>query len=319
LAERASHWQVGVGRRSFPKVALSEATKEEAMSDFSRFALLFEQTLAARGHTRWTRESYLGALRRFDDFIGDVPLDQISEGRLLDYQRHLASRGLSWSSFNISTCALRFFYRDYLGRRDWDYTRIPFQKRGRKLPNVLAAEEVTSILEAAPNAKYRAFFMTAYGCGLRPSEVLALRPVHIDSTRMVIRVEQGKGRKDRDVMLPARLLEELRVCWRTYRPKEFLFEGRVRGRPLAQHSVRQAFTWARLRAGIHKRVTIGSLRHAFATHLLENGTNIRVIQVLLGHRSLATTQVYTHLAKTYLNDTQSPLDRLGKEDKAEQK
>ena len=289
------------------------------MADFSRLAPLFEQTLAARGYTRQTRESYLGALRRFDDYVGDVPLDQIGEGRLVDHQRHLASRGLSWSSFNITTCALRFFYRDYLGHHDWDYTRIPFQKRGRRLPQVLTPEEVTALLDAAPGGKYRAFFMTAYGCGLRPSEILALRPAHIDATRMVIRVEQGKGRKDRDVMLPERLLEELRACWRTYRPKEFLFEGRVAGRPLSPHSVRQAFTWARLRAGIRKPVTIRSLRHAFATHLLENGTNVRIIQVLLGHRSLTTTQVYTHLAKTYLNDTQSPLDRLGKEDKAEQK
>jgi site-specific recombinase XerD len=296
-----------------------QATKEEAMSDYSRLAPLFEQTLAARGHTRATRESYLSALHRFNDFIGDVPLDQVVEGQLVDYQRHLASRGLSWSSFNISTCALRFFYRDYLERRDWDYKRIPFQKRGHRLPEVLTAEEVIAILDAAPNRKYRALFMTAYGCGLRPTEVLALRPVHIDSTRMVVRVEQGKGRKDRDVMLPKRLLEELRACWRIYRPKAFLFEGRVPGRPISTHAVRQAFTWARLKAGIRKRVTIRSLRHAFATHLLENGTNVRVIQVLLGHRSLTTTQVYTHLAKTYLNDTQSPLDRLGKGEKAEQK
>lgn len=289
------------------------------MSDFSRLAPLFEQTLAARGHTRATRESYLGALRRFDGFVGDVPLDQICEGHLVDYQRHLASRGLSWSSFNGNTCALRFFYCECLGHRDWDYKRIPCQKRGRRLPEVLAPEEVSALLDAAPNLKYRALFTTAYGCGLRPSEVLGLRPVHIDSTRMVIRVEQGKGRKDRDVMLPERLLEELRTCWRTYRPKEFLFEGRVPGRPLSAHAVRQAFTWARLRAGIRKQVTMRSLRHAFATHLLESGTNVRVIQVLLGHRSLSTTQVYTHLAKTYLNDTESPLESLGKANKAEQK
>jgi integrase/recombinase XerD len=287
------------------------------MCDFARHAPSFEQTLAARGHTPETRRMYLGALRRFDRYVGDVSLDKVVPERLVEYQRHLASRELSWSAFNLETCALRFFYRDHLGYRDWDYTRVPFQRRGRKLPQVLSPEEVTALLEAAPSRKYRALFMTVYGCGLRLSEALALRPVHIDSTRKVIRVEQGKGRKDRDVMLPERLLEELRACWRTYRPKQFLFEGAFPGRQLTQTSVRLAFKRARLRAGVRKRVSTRSLRHAFATHLLEGGTNIRIIQTLLGHRSLATTQIYTHLSKTYLTDTRSPLDQLGKEEKPE--
>ncbi|HXB56775.1 MAG TPA: tyrosine-type recombinase/integrase [Vicinamibacteria bacterium] len=284
------------------------------MCDFARHAPLFELTLAARGHTPRTRELYLGALRRFDHYLGDVPLDQVVPERLVEYQRHLASRELSWSSFNLYTCALRFFYRDYLGHRDWDYTRIPFQKCGRTLPQVLAPEEVAALFEVS-NTKYRAIFMTGYGCGLRLSEILALRATHIDSTRRVIRVEQGKGRRDRYVMLPERLLEQLRACWRTYRPKEFLFEGAVPGRQLTQTSVRLAFARARRKAGIRKRVSLRSLRHAFATHLLERGTNIRNIQALLGHRSLATTQIYTHLAKTYIHDTPSPLDGLGKDKK----
>ena len=290
------------------------------MADFSRHAPLFDQTLAARGRTHTTRDLYLYVLRRFDEFVGDVPLEQVSQDRLVDYQRHLASRGVSWSYFNANTCALRFFYHDYLEHRDWDYLRIPFQKRGRILPHVLAREEVAALFEATPNLKHRTVFMTAYGCGLRTAEILALRPEHIDSTRMVIRVEQGKGRKDRDVMLPESLLESFRACWRRYRPKVYLFEGKVVGQALTQFPPRKALAQARLRAGISKRVTIRSLRHAFATHLLENGTHIRIIQVLLGHRSLATTQIYTHLAKTFLNDTKSPLDQLPKkEDKPDPK
>jgi len=276
---------------------------------------VFEQTLAARGRTAKTRQCYLGALRRFDRFVGEIPLDKVVPEHLVAYQRHLAAQEVSWSTFNINTCALRFFYRDHLGYRDWDYTCIPFQKRGRKLPEVLASEEVPALFEAAPNGKYRAVFMTGYGCGLRLGEILALRPSDIDSKRMVIRVEQGKGRKDRYVMLPQRLLEQLRACWRTYRPQEFLFEGEVPGKPLSRSAVQKAFKRARRTAGIHKRVSVRSLRHAFATHMLEDGANIRVIQALLGHRSLVTTQLYTHLAKTYLTDTQSPLDRIGKEDK----
>jgi site-specific recombinase XerD len=284
------------------------------MCDFARHALLFEQALAARGFTLTTRKEYVAVLRRFDRYVGDVAVDKVVPERLLEYQRHLASREVSWGAFNFYTAALRFFYRDYLGHRDWDYTRIPFQKRGRTLPQVLAREEVEALFEVS-NTKYRAIFMTGYGCGLRVAEILALRPAHIDATRMVIRVEQGKGRKDRYVMLPERLLEELRACWKRYRPKEFLFEGAVPGRQLRGQSVRQAFARARREAGIRKRVSMRSLRHAFATHLLERGANIRTIQALLGHRSLATTQVYTHLAKNYLHDTPSPLDGLGKDKK----
>lgn len=287
------------------------------MCDFLRHAPVFEQTLAARGRTSKTRDLYLGALRRFDQFVGEIPLEKVTPEQLVAYQRHLAAREVSWSSFNIHTCALRFFYREHLGHRDWDYRCIPFQKRGRKLPEVLASEELPALFEAAPNAKYRAVFMTGYGCGLRLGEILALRPSDIDSKRMVIRVEQGKGRKDRYVMLPQRLLEELRACWRTYRPKVFLFEGDASGEQLSKSAVQKAFKRARCSAGILKRVSVRSLRHAFATHMLEDGVSILVIQALLGHRSLGTTQVYTHLSRTYLTDNQSPLDRIAEAGKPE--
>ena len=151
--------------------------------------------------------------------------------------------------------------------------------------------------------------MTGYGCGLRLSELQALRPTHIDAERMVLRVEQGKGRKDRYVMLPQRLLPELRAHWRRYRPQTYLFEGMRPGRPVSQRSVSEALAFARKQAGISKHVTMHSLRHAFGTHLLEAGVNVRVIQALLGHRSLVTTQIYMHLARTYLVQTKSPLDR----------
>ncbi len=287
------------------------------MCDFLRHAPVFEQTLAARGRSPRTRDSYLGALRRFDRFVGEIPLDKVTPEQLVAYQRHLAAEEVSWSTFNINTCALRSFYRDHLGHRDWNYSCIPFQKRGRKLPEVLAAEELPMLFEAAPNAKYRAVFMTGYGCGLRLGEILALRPSDIDSKRMVIRVEQGKGRKDRYVMLPESLLEQLRACWRSYKPKVFLFEGDIPGEALSASAVQKAFKRARRTAGILKRVSVRSLRHAFATHMLEDGVSILVIQALLGHRSLGTTQVYTHLSKTYLTDNKSPLDRMGKEGKPE--
>jgi len=289
------------------------------MADFAEHAVRFEQTLAARGRTPVTRRLYRGALERFDRFIGSVPVEQVGPEHLDDYQRQLASRNLSWSTFNLNTCALRFFYKEYLGRPEWDPTRVPFQKRGRKLPQVCSREEVAALFEAAPSLKHRTIFMTGYGCGLRLGEILALRPDHIDSTRMVVRIEQGKGRKDRYVMLPKRLLEQLRVCWRECRPQRFLFEGRRPGQALSQHAVRHALGRARREAGIRKPVTMRSLRHSFATHLLEGGTNVRTIQALLGHRSLTTTQLYTHLARNYLTDTQSPLDRVDQDDRPDGK
>ena len=279
------------------------------MSEFERAKPVFVQSMAARGFSPRTQRTYVDALRHFDRFVPDLPLEQVSPQQLIEYQRHLASRGASFSAFNIETCALRFFYRECLGKTEWDYTRIRFQKKPRRLPEVLSEEEALALIQAAPNPKYRAVFMTGYGCGLRLSELQGLRPAHIDAGRMVLRVEQGKGRKDRYVMLPERLLPELRTYWRQYRPQMYLFEGKYPGRPVSQRSVSEALAFARKQAGISKHVTMHSLRHAFGTHLLEAGVNVRVIQALLGHRSLVTTQIYVHLARTYLVQTKSPLDR----------
>ena len=270
---------------------------------------LLSVTLTARGRTPNTIKAYVGCLQRFAGLVGE-PLEKVTLNDLQAYQRHLAVRGqLGFSSFNQAFCALRFFYRDCL-EKDWNFERLPFQKRARKLPQILSPGDVETLLDAAPDMKHKALTMAGYGCGLRLSEALALRPEHIDAERMVVHVEQGKGRKDRYVMLPERLLETLRQHWRIFRPKVWLFEGQLKGKRLSSSTVQTVFQKTRKRAGITKRVSFRSLRHAFATHLLEEGTNIRTIQVLLGHRSLNTTQIYTQLARTYLNDTTSPLDRL---------
>lgn len=277
---------------------------------------LFKRTLAARGRSLNTTKAYVGWLQRFTIFVGKA-LEEVEVADLQAYQRHLAAdRRIDFSTFNQAFCALRFFYRDCL-ERDWDFRRLPYQKRARKLPEILSPEEVEDIFKACPNLKHRAVMMTGYGCGLRVSETVALRPEHVDSQRMVIRIEQGKGRKDRYVMLPQHLLTTLREYWREYRPLVWLFEGQLKGQPLSPKTVQTIFHEVRERAGITKRVSFHSLRHSFATHLLEDGVNVRVIQALLGHRSLTSTQIYTHVARTYLNDTTSPLDRLGKKEKEE--
>jgi integrase/recombinase XerD len=270
---------------------------------------LLERTLLARGRSAATVRAYRECLRRFARFAAK-PLRRVSMEDLRSYQRHLAAdQGVGFSAFNQSVSALRFFYRDCL-EQDWAFAGLPVQRHRHALPENLARGEVRALLAACPNLKHRAAIMTAYGCGLRLAEVLALRPEHVDPQRMVIRVERGKGRRDRYVMLPRHLLATLRKYRKEYRPATWLFEGRVQGRPLSPKTIQTVFHRARRRAGIEKSVGFHSLRHSFATELLEDGVSLRVIQALLGHASPSSTQIYTHLARTYLEDATSPLDRL---------
>ncbi len=279
-----------------------------------RFEKLLCETLAARGRSERTQETYGWMLKGFARFV-KKPLDEVVPEDIQEYQRYLTrERKVGFSAFNQSTCALRFFYRECLEKTDWSIERMPYQRKRCVLPEILAPEEVAAIIAACTNLKHKAILMTAYGGGLRISETLGLVPSDIDSKRMMIRVEQGKGRKDRYVMLPEVLLKALRDYYREYRPARWLFEGRTKGEPLCSSTAEKVFKHAALKAGVSKHVYFHSLRHAFATHLLEDGTNIRVIQSLLGHRSLTTTQVYTHVARTYVNDTKSPLDRMKKKE-----
>ena len=277
---------------------------------------LLAETLAAHGRSLRTQETYTLMLRLFGRYLGqpfiDKTLEVVTPEDIEAYQRYLVTeRKVGFSSFNQAACALRFFYRTCLGKTDWPIIRMPYQRKRRTLPEILAPEEVLAIFAACHNLKHKTLLMTSYSGGLRLGETLGLLPSDIDSTRMMIRIEQGKGRKDRYTMLSPTLLDALRVYWKAFRPVRWLFEGRKPGQPLAPSTAEKVFTTAAGRAGVRKSVSFHSLRHGFATHLLEGGTNIRVIQALLGHQSLATTQVYTHVAQNYVNATGSPLDRLG--------
>jgi integrase/recombinase XerD len=270
----------------------------------------YADLLRANGCSERTIDNYLYALKGFTRFLGERPLTNASADDIVAYQVEIAACGKSDSSVRVATYALRGFFRQVLERTDWNYAKLPRPRRPKRLPEVLSAEEVEAILDAAPSPKYRAAFMLCYGSGLRTDEVVHLEPRHVDSQRMVIRVERGKGNKDRQVMLCERLLEELRACWKRYRPAQYLLEGKHPGQPIAATSIQRAFRAACRMTGIGKPVTPRSLRHAFATHLVERGTNLRVVQALLGHQSLNTTAVYTHLAKTWLAEIKSPLDSL---------
>lgn len=266
-----------------------------------------ETRMLARGFAPRTRHAYLGWMRRLVRF-SHTAADELSEQQALEYVADLTRRGRSGSTINQALGAIKFFYTEVV-RRDWAL-KAQYQRFPQRLPVVLSCEEVRRLLEAAGGLRERAAMEIAYAAGLRLNELLQLRVGDIDSERMVIHVRQGKGKKDREVMLSPSLLETLRVYWRQARPSGYLFPGQKADRPLNATVLQRGFTIAKQAARIEKEVTFHSLRHSFATHLMESGVSVRTIQALLGHRSLGTTERYTHVAGAYLKQTRSPLDTL---------
>jgi site-specific recombinase XerD len=274
-----------------------------------KFRDRYERDLQIRGYRPNTVKQYIYCVRNLVKYFMRPP-DELTVDDINDFQQHLTTeRRVAWNTFNIYVFAIRLFFLVTL-KKDWKVTAIPYQKTGRKLPVVLNGTELNALFGSVSNIKHRAILMTAYSAGLRVSEVVHLRVSDIDSERMVIRVDQGKGNKDRYVPLSERLLPVLRQYWKAVRPPEWLFSGDNPNRPLSRSSVEQFLRKARKRAGITKNVTPHTLRHSFATHLLERGTDIRTIQRLLGHRCLSSTMIYTHVAKNYVNEAGSPLDSL---------
>jgi integrase/recombinase XerD len=254
---------------------------------------------------------YVAAVAKFAQFFHRSP-DRLGPEEIRAYQVHLVQeKKVSWSAFNIAVSAMKFVYTITLAR-EWAVQKIPYAKKPKTKPVILSREEVCTFLEALSNIKYRVLVMIAYATGLRHSEVLHLRLSDIDSKRMMIRVELGKGNKDRYVPLSPTLLTWLRAYWKIARPASYLFPGKVPGMPLTRESVCRAIKRARRASGISKVVTLRMMRHSFATHLLDSGTNIRIIQALLGHRSLNTTAIYTTVSNATIHATQSPLESLAK-------
>jgi len=274
------------------------------------------EDMTVRGFTAATQRGYIRAVRDFTAFLGRSP-DQAGAEDPRSYQLHMRSAGASATSMNAAVSALRFFFGVTLGRDDAQ-VGMTTVREPRKLPVILSPEEVARLLDAAPGLKYRAALSVAYGAGLRALEVVSLKVSDIDSDseRRVIRVEQGKGRKDRYAMLSPALLDLLRAWWLAARPLGvmlpggWLFPGQNPVNPLTTRQLRRAFDGAKEAAGIDKRVSLHTLRHCFATHLLEQKVDIRVIQVLLGHKKLDTTARYSQVASTTLRSVKSPLEHL---------
>ena len=261
--------------------------------------------MTARRFSEDTKKDYVRNVRKFADFLGRSPNTATSED-LRRFQLHMAQQQVGPSAIT----ALRFFFTVTLEKPDL-VRPLRIVTEPRKAPVVLSQEEVSRLLQAAPGLKYKAALSAAYGAGLRVSEVTHLKVSDIDSERMMLRVEQGKGQRDRDVMLSPQLLQLLREWWKAARPQVWLFPGQNPINPVTARQLNRAVTAAKDLAGISKRVSPHTLRHSFATHLLEQGVDIRVIQVLLGHAKLETTALYTRVAVSTVRDIKSPLDRLG--------
>lgn len=270
---------------------------------------LFQQEMKLHGLSPRTIQSYAGFLKQFQDYCG-LPLDRARPHHYREFLLHLINfRKLSGSSVNVANSSIRFFAKHIL-KEDWSAGEVHYQKRRRSLPLVFSPEEVSELLQAAKTLKSRAILMTMYSAGLRVGELCQLRCEDIDSRRMTIFVRFGKGKKSRYVMLSKRLLSELRHYWKTYRPPRPLVFPNRSGGPLHSRAVQRMFQRTREAAGLNRRATPHTLRHSFATHLLENGTALPYIQSLMGHSSIKTTMMYLRISKERTAEVQSPLDKL---------
>jgi site-specific recombinase XerD len=266
--------------------------------------------MALRRFAPKTQEAYVAAIAGLARYYNLSP-EKIDKQMIQDYLLHLMKeRKLSWSSCNVAVSGMRFFYTQTLGM-DSMFLSIPPRKKDSTLPEIFSAGELEKLFSALTNQKHRTLLMTTYAAGLRVSEVVSLKVTDIDSGRMMIRVQQGKGRKDRYTILSRRLLEELRIYYRMYRPSVWLFYSeRNTQRPLCVNTAQRVYNQAKDKAGITKGKGIHSLRHCFATHLLEAGVDLRTIQVLMGHCSIMTTMIYLQVTRKHLGTTESPLDLL---------
>jgi integrase/recombinase XerD len=267
------------------------------------------QDLQRRNYSPRTVDCYVRCVAAFAQHFGHSP-DHLGAEHVRAYQMHLIQRKASWSRFNQAVCALRFLYGVTLGQPDL-VRMIPFGKKPKALPAVLSQDEVRRLFAAAAGLPWLLMLVqTTYACGLRAGEVLRLQVTDIDSARMVVHVRCAKGRKDRLVPLSPGLLALLRDYWKRSRPRDWLFPGRHHGKPLNPGSVQRLFRRLVLGCGLTKKASLHTLRHSYATHLLEAGCNLASLQKLLGHNQLSTTLRYTHLEQTHLQRVGSPLDSL---------
>ena len=276
--------------------------RSELIDNYTKF-------LKLKNYSLRTEKSYIHHLNIFLDFISSSKINNINEHVLLDYFITLKEkRNFSYSSMKQALASVRFLFLDVL-KKEIDFDFFIKIKKPESLPNILSVEELRKIINSIANLKHRAIISTIYSCGLRLSETINLKIQDIDSSSMTVKIVNSKGKCDRMVMLSEKLLALLREYFKEYRPKVYLFEGQKNGKYSAR-SIQKIFNKAVKKVGIKKKVTVHTLRHSFASHLLDNGTDIRFIQELLGHKHLSTTQIYTHINPVSVKKIKSPFDSL---------
>ena len=306
ILERSVADAFGLNEPSVPKAVSS---KVPAPTQSSLLESL-RRELTIRNYSPKTIKTYMSCVRSFEDYSAPTLLRDLSVDDVRDYLLYeIEERKLSAGTISQIINSIRFLYIEVL-RRPFEIGEIERPKRGRKLPVVLSQEEVRALLEGLGNLKHRVMLMLVYSAGLRVGEVVTMRPEDIDSERKMIHVRSGKGMKDRYTLLSDVVLEVLREYWKAYKPRRWLFEGRIPGEPYSIRSAERVFEIAATKAGIEKHVSIHTLRHSFATHLLEQGTDIRFIQELLGHSSVKTTEIYTHVSRKQIATLRSPIDDI---------
>lgn len=272
----------------------------------------FENHLCLQRVSPKTKEAYLRAVAQISTFH-NLPPKALTNHQIQDFLVYcIKEKELAWSSCNVLFCGLKKYYQEFLGRNESEFT-IPPRTRSKKIPMLLSREEVADLLLSVSNLKHRALLATVYGSGLRVSEVVTLKASHIDSSRMMIRVEQGKGCKDRYTILSQNCLQLLKQHWRAHQPQEWLFFGKDKQLPMSIGTAQRVYYNAKKKANITKGRGIHTLRHCFASHLLEAGTEIYAIKKWMGHSSLKTTYKYIHLSPDYLSKIKSPLDIMYEE------
>ena len=267
------------------------------------------EDMKLRNYSQKTIDAYTYHVGRFAEFLRRSPESASPEDVRL-FQLHLIEeRKVGWSSFNQAVCGLRFLYR-HTFPREWAVSMVPFGKRPKRLPQVLSGEDISRLMACVSNVKHRTFLLTLYSTGVRLNEAAHLKIADIDSQRMQLRIASGKGSKERRVPLSPRLLKELREYWKKHRPHDYLFPGKTPNVPLAPTTIQKVCKAAAVKAGLLSTITPHTLRHSFATHLLEAGVDLLTIGRLLGHASFSTTMKYLHVRQLHLNSVPSPADWL---------
>jgi len=269
----------------------------------------YEKILRLKNYSPKTEKAYLHHLNLFLDYISKSNISSVDSKILLDYFNYIKqTRKFSYSAIKQSLASVRFLFLDVL-KKEIDFDFFVKMKRPNSLPNILTVDEIRKIINSITNIKHRSIISTIYSCGLRISEAVYLKINDIDSFAMTVKIVNAKGRNDRIVMLSEKLLSLLREYFKEYKPKIYLFEGQ-KGEQYSTRSIQQLFNNAAKKVGIKKKVTVHSLRHSFASHLLDNETDIRFIQELLGHKHLSTTQIYTHINPASVKKIKSPFDNF---------